>query len=79
MIDKGLTQSISFAAGSYDLYDYVSDLAKERFGNNFSLAIQDCIKAHQQATRIYGDYRQMESIPGWANALLARETDNGTD
>lgn len=74
--DKGLTQSISFGVSSVDLYEYVQQLAKDKFGNNISLAIQDCIKCHQQATRVYGDYRQMESIPGWANALLSQQTDD---
>lgn len=48
----GTTQTVSFNADSLDLHDYVLELARDRFNENISYAILDCIKVHQENRQI---------------------------
>ncbi len=52
MKDRGTTQTVSFNVSNLILHEYVIKLAKEKFSENISYAIMDCIKSHRDNQQI---------------------------
>lgn len=63
--DRSTTRSISFKSSELDLYEYVENLADEKYRGNFSAAIMDCIKAHEKAREVYGKWELIGEKPHW--------------
>jgi len=65
-----MLQNVSFREDYKPLYDYVQKLAEDRYAGNFSQAIMDCILAHREASKVFGDWRDMTEVPPWARRVV---------
>lgn len=69
-------QNISFREELEDLHKYVNTLATDKFGGNFSLAMMDCIQAHQAMSVVYGDWRNIRQVPVWIKRVIKEVVEN---
>lgn len=54
-----------------DTLEYVQKLA-ERLDINESAAVRECILCHKAVTKIYPDWRNINTTPAWTGSLVDR-------
>lgn len=68
--EAGYQRNVSFKSGNNRQLLFLHQIAKERFGGNFSAAVIEATECLEYITKTYGDWRTMDKRPAWVSEIV---------